>query len=123
MKTDKRNFHEVFSELLQTRLLSVYKTMKLDRSTCLMIYRDIFDITSTIISESKIELSNESVNYIAQQYYDGILINENDELDPNIFTQRASLSNIKTSELALLAMMMKGTLFTAPILAEIKMRS
>ena len=91
--------------------------------TCTQIYSEIFENVSSIIKESSAPLCNESVNYIAQQYYDAVLINGNQELDPNIFTQRAKLENIQTKEIALLAMMFKGTDFSFPLLAEIKRRS
>jgi hypothetical protein len=62
------------------------------------------------------------MNYLAQQYYDSIKINNKHELDPNIFTQRAKLENIKTKEVALLAVMMRGTDFIIPLVQEIKRR-
>ena len=61
-------------------------------------------------------------NYIAQQYYDGILINDTHELNPNIFTPRAALENIPTKELAFMAVALAGTDFRIPILEAIKKR-
>ena len=52
-----------------------------------------------------------------------ILINGYQELDPNIFTQRARLDSMETEELTLLAVMLSGTDFALPILEEIKKRS
>jgi hypothetical protein len=56
-------------------------------------------------------------------YYDSININETQELDPNIFTQRASLKNIETKEIALMAVMLNGTEFAVPFISEVKQRS
>jgi len=63
------------------------------------------------------------MNYLAQQYYDGILINNTHELDPNIFSERARLDNITTKEIALMAMMLNGTDFAVPLIMEVKKRS
>jgi hypothetical protein len=52
-----------------------------------------------------------------------MLINGTQELDPNIFTQRAKLENIETRELALMALTLNGTDFTIPIIQEVKRRS
>ena len=54
---------------------------------------------------------------------DSISINDTQELDPNIFTQRAKLENIETKELALMAVMMSGTPFAIPFIHEVKRRS
>jgi len=117
-----KNLHEPISKLLTERLLK-RKGQKLDRSTCIEIYSDIFFSLSEVIKQSETPLCNESVNMLAQMYYDSITINNNEELDPNIFTQRAKLENIETKELALLAVMMNGTPFAAPFIAEVKRRS
>lgn len=120
MKQNK--LHSVISELINERL-SRRKGQKLNSSVCNEIYQDIFFSLSEIIKESQVPLCNESVNFLAQMYYDAININETQALDPNIFTQRASLSNIDTKELALLATMMNHTPFAAPFIGEIKRRS
>ena len=96
---------------------------KLNKQTCIEIYQCIFETLTTVLMNSESKLSNESVNYLAQQYYDAILINNNQELDPNIFTQRASLNNINTQEVALLSFMFEGTDFNFPIVEELKRRS
>lgn len=120
MKNQK--FHDVFSKLLTERL-SKRKNQTLNRSTCIEIYSDIFFTLSEVIKNASTPLSNESVNLLAQMYYDSISINENQELDPSIFTQRAKLENIETKEIALLAVMLNGTPFAAPFIAEVKRRS
>lgn len=114
--------HNVISKLLVERL-SKRKGEKLDRSTCISIYNDIFFSLSEVIKQSSVPLSNESVNLLSQMYYDSVTINENQELDPNIFTQRAKLENIETKELALMAVMLNGTPFADPLISEVKKRS
>ena len=96
---------------------------KLNSSVCSEIYQDIFFSLSEIVKESSVPLTNESVNFIAQMYYDAVTINGGQELDPNIFTQRASLSNIETKEVALMAMMFNKTAFAVPFISEVKRRS
>ena len=120
MKDNK--FHVTISKLITERLTR-RAGEKLSSSTCVEIYQDIFFTLSEVFKESNAPLSNESVNLLSQMYYDSITINGNQELDPNIFTQRAKMVNIQTKELALLATMMNGTPFAAPFIGEIKRRS
>jgi hypothetical protein len=118
----KQSFHDSITKLLLERL-SKRKNQNLNRATCIEIYNDIFFTLSEVIKTASTPLSNESVNFLAQMYYDSISINENQELDPNIFTQRAKLGNIETKEIALLAVMLSGTEFASPFIAEVKLRS
>jgi len=90
------------------------------------MYQEIFGTLVEVFKSSDVELSNEAVNYVSQLYYDCISINETDQsLDPNIFSKRAKVENIKTQELALLAMLLKTDKdpgLSVEILAEIKRR-
>lgn len=115
-------FHEAISRLLSAKL-DPYKEATLDNVTCIKIYTTIFDALVELFKAARAPVGNEAANYIAQQYYDGILINNTNELDPNIFNQRAQLSNIPTKELAFLAVALAGTDFRIPVLEEIKKRS
>jgi hypothetical protein len=120
MKT--MNIHESVSKLLTLRL-EKYKNKSLNKETCIQIYSDIFDCFVDLFQESNIKIANESMNLLAQMYYESITINSNQELDPSIFEQRASVKNIETKELALLATMLSGTAFSGPFITEIKRRS
>jgi len=116
-------FHETIAKLLEVKLQPMITEQRdLNLVTCVEFYTTIFDALVECITEAQIPLSNEAMNYLAQQYYDGILINDNQELDPEIFTQRAKLENLETKELALLAVMMQGTDFALPIIETIKKR-
>lgn len=96
----------------------------LNSSTCMAIYRNIFDGIVEIFEKSNMKLSNEAMNYIAQCYYDAVNINETTGLDPNIFTQRAHVGNINTKELAFIATLFNGIDYiTVPLIVEIKKRS
>jgi hypothetical protein len=117
-----KKLDESISKLLTARL-SKRKGQKLDRSTCIEIYNDIFFTLSEVVKSASTPLSNESVNLLSQMYYDSITINDNQELDPNIFTQRASLKNIETKELTLMSVMVSGTPFAVPFIQEVKRRS
>lgn len=122
--TKKPQLHDTISRLLETKLRHVVDSgSTLNKATCTQIYTTVFSTLAEVLTSAEAPVSNEGINYLAQQYYDGILINGNQELDPNIFTQRAKLENIDTRELALLAMMMRGTDFALPLIAEIKKRS
>lgn len=119
MKVSK--FNEAISKLLTEKLKQFHQ--KTPNSTVsLQIYVEIFNSLVEVFQTSNIELTNEAMNYLAQQYYDSILINGTQELDPNIFDKRAKIENITTKELALLAVMLSGTDFTLPLIHEIKRR-
>jgi hypothetical protein len=122
MKTTQ--FHDVIAKLLGERLKHFNNSKKtLDIVACVEIYQTIFDSLVEVFKTSNVTLTNEAMNYLAQQYYDGVLINGRQELNPNIFTTRAKLENIETKECALLAVMLNGTDFAIPILQEIKKRA
>ena len=122
---NKVTFHNAISKLLGVKLgkFTQTKQTELTLPVCLEIYTMIFDTVVSVFEPTNVKLTNEAMNYIAQQYYDAIEINGKHELNPNIFTQRAKVDLIETKELALLAMMMKGTDFQLPIMHEIKRRS
>jgi hypothetical protein len=117
-----KNIHESVSKLLNIKL-EKYKNEKLNSSTCISVYQEIFETFVDIFQESKIEITNEAMNLICQMYYDAITINGNQELDPSIFSQRATTKNIETKELAMLATLFSNTPFATPVILEIKRRS
>lgn len=117
-----KNIHESVSKLLTSKLAK-YKNEKLNAATCTTIYQDIFETFVDIFQESNTEISNEAMNLLCQMYYDAVSINGNQELDPNIFSQRANVKNVETKELALLASFFSNTPFAAPFIYEIKRRS
>ena len=121
MNENISRFHVAIAQLL-TAKLEEFKTSSLDDSMCIQIYTSIFNTLVELFKAAKAPIGNEAVNYIAQQYYDGILINDTHELNPNIFTPRAALENIPTKELAFMAVALAGTDFRIPILEAIKKR-
>jgi gamma-glutamyl-gamma-aminobutyrate hydrolase PuuD len=127
MSTAKLELHKSIAKLLDVRLNKFLDESSQHRAlnalTCQQIFEVTFNSLVEVMTAAKVNLSNEAMNYIAQQYYDGMLINGTQELDPNIFTQRAKLENIETRELALMALTLNGTDFTIPIIQEVKRRS
>jgi gamma-glutamyl-gamma-aminobutyrate hydrolase PuuD len=119
---DKKDFHSVFASLLRNKV-DFLKEEKLNTATCTRFYTTIFETLVDVLEKSNIKLMNESVNYIAQQYYDGIVLNGSQELDPNIFNQRAKLENIQTKDLGFMAVMLKNTDFVWPLITELKRRN
>lgn len=123
MKFQPGEIHRTISQLLSTKLQAITAEQReLNLVTCVEIYSTIFDTLVEVVQEAGLPVTNEGMNYLAQQYYDGIQVNGGQELDPEIFTQRAKVENIETKELALLAVMLSGTDFALPVLAEIKKR-
>jgi hypothetical protein len=117
----KSKVEELITKLLNERLQKRID-QKLTTSTCSEIYQDIFFTISEIVKEARTPLSNESVNLLAQMFYDSVKINGGQELDPNIFTQRAKIENVPTNELALLATMMNGTPYGDIFVSAVKRR-
>lgn len=121
----EHRFHDAVSTML-TAKLKQYAHQNYTETMCYEIYNVIFESLRDLFESSNVKILNESMNYVAQQYYDAIEIKTASsiiELNPNIFTQRAKLENIPTKEIALLAMMFKGTDFVYPLYEEIKRRS
>ena len=119
-----QELHQTIAKLLQSKLEPLITDgRELNLLTCVEFYTTIFETLVEVVEAAELPISNEGMNYLAQQYYDGIKINNTQELDPEIFTQRAVVENIETKELALLAVILNGTDFAMPIIAEIKKRS
>lgn len=119
-----QEFHSSIAQLLGQKLKPLTEGKKdLNVLTCVEIYTTIFETLVEVVTEADIQIGNEAMNFLAQQYYDGILINGHQELDPDIFTQRATLKEVSTEELTLLAVLLNGTDFCVPVLEEIKHRS
>ena len=117
--------HETLSKLITDRLQRRL-SQKLSKELCTEIYQDIFFTLSEVMKEASTPLGNESVNLLAQMYYDSIDLQTSSGpmgLDPSIFTQRAKLENVPTKELALLGTMMSGTPFGDVFIGAIKLRS
>lgn len=106
------------------QLLDKMSNKKFDKAACIEAYTTIFNTVTEILSESTpTKLSNEAMNYVAQQLYDCVTVGDNGDLDPTIFTQRSTLENIPTKELLVIAAVFNGNPLVIPIVKEIKKRS
>lgn len=102
--------------------LRTHEGKPLNLVTCVDIYRTLFDALTECLVTAQTPLANEAANYLAQCYYDAVTINGGHQLDPNVFTQRARVENIPTTELGLLMTMLQGTDFAHEVIDEIKKR-
>jgi hypothetical protein len=118
MKKDKN----AIMNLLLTNLQE-FSREKLDSCTCLKIYVKIFETLQEVVTMSKLNISNEALNYVAQLYYDSIVINGNQQLDQNVFDRRASVKNIETKDLVKLIPLVNDIDLLVEVLKEIKHRS
>lgn len=114
-------------QLIDSRLAS-FKDRTLDSSTCIEIYTTIFSTIAEIFENSQVQVENETVNWIAQTFYDVIEIGTPGggmaKLDPNIFDKKAMLENIKTPDVALLYVMFKDQPWLiADVVKEIRRRN
>lgn len=119
----KQNFHEAFSQLLAQNLKKFQDGCVLDRATCLGIYSTLFETMQSIVINAEMKISNEALNYACQCYYDGLLINGREELDPNIFTERAKLDNVSNKDLVILFALLDGTDFQIAVVGVLKKRN
>ena len=125
MTEEKPSLNSHITGILGERL-RYFVGMGNDHKTSLEVYMVVFNVLSDIFNNANIKLSDEGVNYLAQLYYDALSVNGQEEagFDPNIFTQRASLKNIRTEELILYANMFKDVPpFAYEFITEIKHRS
>jgi glycosyltransferase involved in cell wall biosynthesis len=97
------------------------KSRKLDRAFCIECYSIIFHAVEDILKSVNVGIENEGANWISQAYYDCVSLNGNEAngLDPNIFTQRASLKNIGNVELVKMFAILRGSPFALEIAQEI----
>jgi len=113
-------------KLLDSKLES-FKQENLSSSTCIEIYKTIFSTTADVFKNANISIDNETMNWVAQMFYDNITIGTPSgagQLDPNIFDKRAKLENIKNQELAFLYVMFKDhPWFIEDVVKEIKKRN
>lgn len=115
-----QNIENIVDKIIVERLKK-FMGESLNRVTCMKIYEEIFRVFVEIFNEAELGLSNEAVNYIAQGYYDSIKFGEH-ELDHEIFTQRAKMSDISPLELRVLFMLLKDSQFGVEFAQEIKRR-
>jgi len=117
-----KNITESVERLLSAKLQKRLKD-KLDKQACIEIYTDIFYTLSNLFEQSSIGLSNESINLLSQIYYDMIKINNTEELDPNIFSKKASFDEITSKELSLISSLFSGSDIGALFLLHLKRRT
>ena len=117
-----KNISEAVEKLLTSKLQKRVEE-KLNRQTCIEIYTDIFYTLTNLFEKSNIGLSNESVNLLSQIYYDTIKINNTEELDPSIFSKKASFDEIPSKELSLISSLFSGTDIGSLFLLHLKKRT
>lgn len=123
MTQDPSRFYDAIAHLVEASLINMFKGKSLSEVKHIEVYTGIYNCVLEVFQTSKVNnLSNEFMNFVAQQFYDEVVINEKETLDPNIFTQRAKLENITTHEVQFLAMFYKGTHLFPMIVAEAKRR-
>jgi len=122
MAEHKQKILEAITRVLDERM-KVLIERKPDVGTSIEAYTIIFNVVTEIMTQTKAGMTNEAMNYIAQQLYDCVTFNEHGDLDPNIFTQRAKLEKISTKELVVIATIFSGNILAAPVIKEIKQRS
>lgn len=123
MTQNPDRFYTAISSLVEASLTNIFKGKSIAQVNHTEVYQAIYNSVVEVFQTSKVNnLSNEFMNYVAQQFYDEVVFNDKTTLDPNIFTQRAKLSEMVTSEVQFLAMFYKGTHLFPLVIAEAKRR-
>lgn len=121
----QKTITEAIDKLLAARL-QIFVNDSLNDKVFMEIYVMIFNTFVEVFQQANVQLSNEAMNYVAQQYYDMLSFNDSVELkaNPNIFDKRAKLEDIKTPDIALLATFFRDSPHLyIPMYKEIKKRS
>jgi len=116
------SFSNMMNEMLTERL-SVFKGKTANRQTMMELYTTIFNLTADIFIQSKVELSNEAVNLIAQLYYEDCSINNKNEIDDTVYTKKAKLENIPNYELVIMTKLWKDHPYGQLFVETLKRRS
>lgn len=116
------SFSNMMSEMLTERL-TVFKGKTANRQTMMELYTTIFNLTADIFIQSKVELSNEAVNLIAQLYYEDCSINNRNEIDDTVYTKKAKLENIPNHELVIMTKLWKDHPYGQLFVETLKKRS
>ena len=124
MTDDPTRFHDAIANVVDEGLKTTFLNEHLNKETCYKIYTFIFNTVLDVFATANMRVSNEFVNYVAQEFYDAIEINGREEqLDPNIFTKRTKLEDVKTVEVHLLALLFRGTEVFHRVFAELRRRN
>lgn len=121
----QNNVKEVIDKLLVDRLSKFISSSPTD-AVCLEIYLEIFKtIEEIILNVPKFaeKATHDCVNFIAQAYYDMILLNNSETLNPNIFDKRVKVSDLSNTDLVLCSPFLQGTDVFAEIAITLKKRS
>jgi len=126
--SEKETANSALSNLIEAKLQKLLIESKdenhsLNHASCLMIYHEIFNTCVEVFNETNVSISNEAMNYIAQQYYDSVLVNGQYPLDPNVFDKRASVKEIATKELTIIATILGANDMSVETIMEIRHRS
>jgi len=116
---------QAIAEALNAKL-ALFLHEPLNRTTCIAIYSKIFEtIQEIVLNVPQLSgvLSNDAINFIAQAYYDMLTVNDTQELDPKIFTQRVFPFSLTTPELQVLTVLLRNTPIAAELVATLKKRS
>lgn len=123
-REDITRFHDAIATTVEAGLKSTFLNSPLTRETCLRLYEFIFNTVGDVFTTAGMRLSNDFINYVAQEFYSAIEINGREQqLDRNIFTRRVQLGDVKTIELHMLAVLFRGTDGFFEIYQEIRKRS
>lgn len=112
---------EAIADVIEAKL-SRFNGSQLTKDVCTQIFLEVFEVMREVCERANVKIGNEAMNYLSQEYYLSLVINEAHELDPNIFSQLAKLENIPTVDIATMVVFMSGTPMAIPLITEIKKR-
>lgn len=124
--SEDKHLNDALTRLVSSALgsfLDANRGQSLTDTRCSEIYQVIFNTIADTFAASNVEIPNEAMNFIAQNFYDNVKINGTQELNPHIFTKRATVENMTTKTLAFLVVAFRGSDLANQCAHEIKRRS
>jgi GrpB-like predicted nucleotidyltransferase (UPF0157 family) len=112
----------MLEDVLNERL-QVFKHRKCDRQTMMELYGTIFNSIADIFLQSKVKMSNETMNFVAQCYYEDVEINGRNEIDKMIYTQKAKIESVPNHELVILTKLWKDHVYAKIFVQALKSRN
>jgi len=119
-----KKIQQALQGMLNAKLVE-FVDQTLTSEVCAKIYVSMFESVNELVGmvpELKKNLDEQSVNFIAQGYYDLIEVN-GQTLDPNVFTKRVKVTELSTRQLALVGLLFVDTPILSEIMVTLKKRS
>lgn len=81
----------------------------LTRDVAMRIYVEVFNKIREVFDESKLTITEDCMNWIAQSFYNAMKVNGRDELPGDIFTKKVNIRDLNAADLMMLIVIFRGS--------------